>query len=697
MLHFCIDLDTFFSDLNLELNQVTAMHELGHTLGFNIHSLAHFRARENGIPLTERNSVGDVPDKEIMCTGVKKDLGYATIPLPSEDILKFGTRRGVHVAQIVTKTVKQVTRNQFDCQDLEGAELESESFHPRANNELVKDSYEETMSKSSEKPLKVAALGDCISSHWERRLFKMDIMNPVMDKLPFKPFISPLTLAYFIDSGWYHVDINRMSAPDSWGRGAGCDFVTKSCVTSNQQVSLANSQFFCGGAETEGCTDDLTRKAACQRIDYDADLPTEYQYFGSPSLGGFDSFLDYCPTYEAKPGKLCTDDDKQNSRCMLGQKGGGKLPLCLPIACVINEGKLKVQVDGTWMTCESDGQHLAYEHEASYVICPYARRLCPTFHCPGNCLAQGGVGVCEANSGTCLCHGDDCEEEHNITSYTLSSDITMLEASVADYYFLSSDELIDDEKDIFEQTARMFNHMSPADVIGFVACSLVAVVLGVVVILFFIRMCRQGKNGNLRLRKLSDCFQRFWLRSEWTVSAMQSNAAGHSNNVINPNKPKMVATVLYDQRVHENNNSDAVQKKSATDIHAGDPKNGTPEMQQANIVASHISERTFVRSELPALPNHGRIVSIPGSSFIDDSPLSLEDPEYPLTVEGTVATTSVERTITIEPCSIANTSDSVIDSLHGVINIDFDDDHYTTKTDRPRRRRLADFLTKRSR
>lgn len=267
------------------------------------------------------------------------------------------------------------------------------------------------------------------------------------------------------------------------------------------------------------------------------------------------------------------------------------------------------------------------------------------------------MAKCDTDSGTCLCHGDDCMDTHNITSHALSSHTSMLEPSVAEYYFMKSDDLVDEQKDIFEQTARMFNHMSIGDVIGFVVSSLVAVVLGVVVILFFIRMCRQGKNGNLRLRKLSDCFQLFWHNSEWTVSAMQSSADERSDNERNPNKDKMLANIVVNMRMHDN------------------------QTQQPG-------SATFIRSEMPPVPNNGRIVSIPGNSYIDDSPFPLENPDFPLTVEGTVATTSVERTLTIEPCSIANTSDSVTDSHHRVTN--FDDDPYSTaRTDQPLRRRLV--------
>ena len=78
------------------------------------------------------------------------------VTLPSEEILKFRTvRGGVRVAEVVTPSVVQVVRNHFDCQNLTGAELESGEYSP-----LASDQVEEA----------------CIGDHWERRLFKNDLM-----------------------------------------------------------------------------------------------------------------------------------------------------------------------------------------------------------------------------------------------------------------------------------------------------------------------------------------------------------------------------------------------------------------------------------------------------------------------------------------------------------------------------------------
>lgn len=186
-------------------------------------------------------------------------------------------------------------------------------------------------------------------------------MNPVITDLPLPrpeslvlssseattsllPAISPLTLAYFSDSGWYDVDYSKTSSSSGpWGRGAGCPFVNEKCIMGNGKVRAANSAFFCndprallpaaelspdgqqgvgsmrGSAysikmprdaiEWTGCSDDGLRKASCNMVRYAKSLPEEFSYFSSTptflkhkmspperqSVGGPDVSLDYCP------------------------------------------------------------------------------------------------------------------------------------------------------------------------------------------------------------------------------------------------------------------------------------------------------------------------------------------------------------------------------------------------------------------
>lgn len=173
------------------------MHELGHVLGFNAQSLAHFRDPDTGRPLTPRDEHGDVPDGPVECTGTAP-RPTATLPLPAPEILQFrAVRGGVRAATVVTPTVRRVARNVLGCRTLAGAELES-GEGPRFGV-AGGDVGDGDSDSDGDDP----SPGDCLGDHWARRLFRTDLMNPIVDDVPSSLRVSALTLAYFVDSGWY--------------------------------------------------------------------------------------------------------------------------------------------------------------------------------------------------------------------------------------------------------------------------------------------------------------------------------------------------------------------------------------------------------------------------------------------------------------------------------------------------------------
>jgi hypothetical protein len=408
LLHICID-DNFFDPKHLQRNIMTIIHELGHALGFNALSMAHFR-RPDGTPYTLRDDDGNIPDSTIECTGPEDEPQIATLPLPSEEILQFrNVRGGVRVAEIVTPSVLQVVRNQFDCQLLTGAELESSEGSPLS--------------------LTIEGAG-CIGDHWERRLFSSDVMNPIVDDIEYSTRISTLTLAYFADSGWYQVDLSNADVASGWGRGAGCNFVNDTCINEFGDVPPQNAPFFCNEVSDDripglslaqnihGCTPDLSRKAKCSIGQYDLDLPKAYQYFNSTygsDVGGSDILMDFCPVYDGYDNGMCSSPESEtviraneverfglrNSRCLVGNVFPfyRNMALCLPIACVLEDRSLRIKVGENWHICEFADQSI--QSGSVNITCPDPRRICPTFFCPYDCLGTGGE--CDYKSGKCLC------------------------------------------------------------------------------------------------------------------------------------------------------------------------------------------------------------------------------------------------------------------------------------------------------
>ena len=588
VLHICID-ETFFDASKRQRNIVTLMHELGHALGFNALSMAHFR-RQDGTPITPRVNGGDIPDTYIECTGPSLNRRWANVALPSDEILKFReVRGGLRVAELVTPSVVQVVRNQFDCQPLEGAELESGEGLPLSVT-LETDAH------------------GCVGDHWERRLFSSDLMNPVVsDDVQYSTRISTLTMAYFADSGWYQVDLSNAEVAAGWGRGAGCSFANETCIGKNGEVPPQNTPFFCNdipsefsrsdATEIHGCTSDLSRKAVCSMGQYDLDLPWEYQYFhdtyGS-DVGGSDALMDYCPIYNGFDNGACATfanqqyvkvDDverfgQRNSRCLLGSRGNrfSQTALCLPIACVIEDRSLQVYVDRKWQVCREADQEL--KGGSLTVTCPDPRRICPTFYCPYDCLGTGGV--CDYNSGKCLCEYDAVDDD--ITSTVLQvcrtgedeeapgknrpilrpvqpessgSVLPHPDSPLADYYVPTTRQLS-------KKGTDPNDGLSPWAIV-------VSAAAGLVFVVFLTWIVHRQFFGNI-----SSIF-----RSE--------DIAGGSGDevVINRNKDKMIASVLVDMRIRQRDESMAETEERMTES----------EVASSGIRAGSISDFSSGRSD----------------------------------------------------------------------------------------------------
>jgi len=592
MLHLCLS-RSFFHHNNKKYGQVTVLHELGHILGFNSQSLAHFRDKETGEPLTPRDANGDVIDKRIECTGVGEARGFATVPLPSMDILRFHeVRGGQRVAHIVTPNVRQVARNHFDCQSLQGAELESYTIRTIDRNQT--DFFDQ-----------------CISDHWERRLFKADIMNPIVDSVLSSTHISPLTLAYFMDSGWYDINVTSAAEPDTWGRAVGCSFVNDQCIA--QPNNEPTSEFFCAQSHQEGCSDDMLGKAVCSMVIYNNDLPFEYRYFDNHAIGGGDPGLDFCPSFVGSSRDLCSTEDSRicrleefgtNSRCLTGKASRTpSVPLCVPIACVVDEKVPYVRVDKMWEKCEFEGQVIqSWYDDEEFVICPDPVQTCPSFYCPRNCLNDDFVGVCDYDTGVCNCPTSIfLEPEAELCDVNMNFET----ANSSGIYVNYSSSLESDEKGILDFTKRMFIQMNAGEVLGFVATSLITI--GACFIIFTCcYRCVKQRSTNI--------FSARWHDKEWHVDtiwqAMETSRIGWRGSR-RSNKDKMVASILHNMRV-----------------------DSAFSANQSNSLSTATDDRIFYRSEMPPLPGAVRIVTVVGAKFIDDSLLAYEN-EDDLTIDGT--------------------------------------------------------------
>ncbi len=236
-------------------------HELVHVLGVNSELFKYFRNGVTGEPLTPRkkNFLGADQGFETVkakCVNGQNDLEMA-LPCDNtvvyqEESVKYGDNnvdRGFY--EITLPTVRQVARNQFNCQLLKGARLENQ---PTST--------------------------DCMGSHFDERTWFTEFMSAVYDEDA--AYFSPLTLALLEDSGWYKADFT-FAENNPFGLGAGCDFVTGDCITNGGIVPLYSKGFFCNDMSGKwACGPSHHYRAGCDLYEY---IFPQRTYFKSEHVG----------------------------------------------------------------------------------------------------------------------------------------------------------------------------------------------------------------------------------------------------------------------------------------------------------------------------------------------------------------------------------------------------------------------------
>ena len=108
--------------------------------------------------------------------------------------------------------------------------------------------------------------------------------------------------------------------------------------------------------------------------------------------------------------------------------------LCLPIACVVEDRSLRIQIDGIWEVCRQQGDIIVpqslTDSETSgdtsnlhSITCPDPIRVCPTFYCRRDCL--GTNRVCDYNVGKCVCQHSSTFNESALGNITVTDDILL--------------------------------------------------------------------------------------------------------------------------------------------------------------------------------------------------------------------------------------------------------------------------------
>jgi hypothetical protein len=401
-INFCLDMvdlkeDGTASDAVIQDNVDVAIHEAAHVFGMSSNSYHFFWDSDTGEPRTAR----PFSTQTITCV----DEVTRTLILPDENTMKFFVaENGQRYASIVTPKVRTVARNQFDCQSIAGAQLENQ-------------------------PTSTSCYGD----HWDERLWYPEALSGVIS--PTTNVLSPLTLALFEDSGWYKANYT-MGSSNGWGLGAGCDFVTDTCLTPGSIPSIPDYSrgYFCNIPSQKGCSSELTHKMACTVIDYQyrsTPLPdTQFQYFTDEVTRGGPQQTDYCPVYGSvyqgeEDGQFdCRNADHvpsvnvynevygSDSMCFETDSGEGR---CFRAACIKDEMALKINVRGEWFNCDYDFQEFEVRLGSgtipTVVTCPRLSSACPDLFCAFNCAGRGTCNFANVDENNIVRPKCECFDE----------------------------------------------------------------------------------------------------------------------------------------------------------------------------------------------------------------------------------------------------------------------------------------------
>jgi leishmanolysin-like peptidase len=382
------------SEESAQANQIeTAVHELAHALGFEGSSIAYFRD-ESGAPRTARDPHHGHPmDVELTAAGGANP--YFTCPAngatygpgpgkvpglarPSADTLKLEVVRGKLRAKLATPKVLAMAREMFACDTLDGVELENDD-------------------------------PNCFGSHWEERLFGPLVQTAVT--AGYGSVFSPLTLAYFEDSGWYRANYSSgLTRQTPWGYHAGCSFVDDQPIGCTDAASLSTApptiEPFCNVAGTieSRCSADHTHKSQC--------------ISGGAAFDGctFWSAASYGTCINAAGGSstatkaILGEMYGSSSRCVRSTlrqaytvgRSTSTLPndkppgaSCFQTACITRNVTNSSSIDDTetvlaikvirhfqekaydqWLVCERDGQVLELQGFKGELTCPAAADIC---------------------------------------------------------------------------------------------------------------------------------------------------------------------------------------------------------------------------------------------------------------------------------------------------------------------------------
>jgi hypothetical protein len=303
-------------------------------------------------------------------------------PQGIDNILTYKMIRGANRALIKTPKVVERAKKYFNCESLEGLELEDQGG------------------------------GGSALSHWEQRILLGEYMGAVIYQEEMA--ISEFTLAFLEDSGWYKAKYYT-GGLFRFGKHKGCKFIENSCIYNDNgkyKTDFKNEFFDEDNSWYGSCSTGRQSRTYAITFNYNgfsagaiytADYcPTNGQrydeignnyFFGSCKYGSYNygSYIYYINNdNQAENGhpnsvlpKEISESISDNSFCIMTNlvpKGKEKLyksvfhPMCYETYC--SSKSLTIKIKNNYIVCPREGGNVEVEGFDGFLNCPDYNLIC---------------------------------------------------------------------------------------------------------------------------------------------------------------------------------------------------------------------------------------------------------------------------------------------------------------------------------